>query len=436
MRSVVFGVGCVHDKKTDFNPSKTTSGKKINKALLNSLMVYVIFSALVASNIAMGLALTMSDEISRLFQNSKDPVLLAYETKNMQLRMEVDRLNSRQYIQAGNLNLRLQELLRQQEILSEQYRYIQILAQKAKELGNPALADFASLTIQNSPEMTSPDEMPIPLKTDSFFQRSSLQLSSSQNTVNTKNSLISSGIDNTLMISQSLTEMINQSQFIISAIADDANRSTEQIMQQLDPLGIALKLEEPANFDGTGVGGPLIPLSIDEPSQGPSSNDLVYQINNASIALDRLQQVKTSLTMAPIYYPLPEKRRISSPFGPRKDPFGNTRAFHSGIDYPAPRGTPITSVGAGTVLFAGTRNGYGKFVEIDHGGGIVTRYAHMSRILVRSGQQIAAGAPVGEVGSTGRSTGPHLHVEVRRNNVALNPLDFFALEEKLGRFIQ
>ncbi len=402
-------------------------------------MIYVVFAVLVASNIAMGLALTMSDEISRIFQNSKDPVLLAYETKIMQLRMEVDRLNSRQYIQAGNLNLRLQELLRQQDVLSEQYRFIQVLAQESEELGGPALA---SISLQPALEETTSgnvDFNPVdfaPIVTGSIFQRTSLQISSAQNSVSQRKNLAASGIDDALMISQSLTNMMEQSQFIVSSIANEARSSTEQIMQQLGPLGIAPELKRFDEFDGMGVGGPLIPLPQNTSITDSSSQTLINQVNTASIALDRLRQAKISLSTAPIYYPLPQKGRISSPFGPRKDPFGNTRAFHSGIDYPAPRGTSVTSVGAGTVLFAGIRSGYGKFVEIDHGGGIITRYAHMSKILVQTGQQIGAGIPVGEVGSTGRSTGPHLHVEVRRDNVAVNPLNFFALEEKLGAFIQ
>ncbi|MCF6327910.1 MAG: M23 family metallopeptidase [Devosiaceae bacterium] len=427
----------MQSKKTSFRLSGVPRQKKGNKSLASTLMIYVVFAVLVTSNIAMGLVLTMSDEISRLFQNSKDPVLLAYETKIMQLRMEVDRLNSRQYIQAGNLNLRLQELLRQQDILSEQYRFIQVLAQKSEELGGPALA---SILTQTTTQKATPVNMEFdPITTGSIFQRSSLEISTPDRFVSERENLAQSGIDDALMISQSLTNMMEQSQFIVANIANDARSSTDQIMQQLTPLGIAPELKSLNSFeefDGMGVGGPLIPLPQNASVTDASSKTLINQVNTASIALDRLQQAKISLATAPIYYPLPQKGRISSPFGPRKDPFGNTRAFHSGIDYPAPRGTSITSVGAGTVLFAGINNGYGKFVEIDHGGGIITRYAHMSKILVRTGQQIGAGAPVGEVGSTGRSTGPHLHVEVRRDNVAVNPLNFFALEEKLGAFIQ
>jgi len=377
-------------------------------------MLYLVFAVLVASNIAMGLALSMYPEIIRIFQKSDDPVLLAYETRILQLRMEVDRLNSRQYIQAGNLNLRLQELLKQQQVLSEQYQFIQVLAEKSEELGGPAIASVAAQSSDETAANANSITIGEPVVSGGVFQLSSLQISNNPQ------------IDDAQTIANSLKRMSEQSGFIVSSIAQNADHSANKILNSLSPLGIAPSLME---FEGNGVGGPLLPL----PANAESAI-LIEQVNKASYALNRLEQAKNSLALAPIYYPLPQKGRISSPFGPRNDPFGNTRAFHSGIDYPAPTGTSVTSVGAGKVLFAGVKGGYGKFVEIDHGNGIITRYAHMSEILVQTGQEISAGTPVGEVGSTGRSTGPHLHVEVRRDNVPVNPLDFFALEELLKDF--
>ena len=101
--------------------------------------------------------------------------------------------------------------------------------------------------------------------------------------------------------------------------------------------------------------------------------------------------------------------RISSRFGNRRDPFTRRLARHSGVDLPAPRGTPILASAGGTVRFAGFRRAYGNSVEIDHGGGLVTRYAHASKVLVRRGQVVLPEQPIATVGSTGRSTGPHPH---------------------------
>lgn len=112
---------------------------------------------------------------------------------------------------------------------------------------------------------------------------------------------------------------------------------------------------------------------------------------------------------------------ISSGFGYRHDPFTGGAAMHAGLDFKGPIGAPIHAAARGTVSFVGQKSGYGNVVEISHGNGLVTRYAHMSRFATRVGQPVAAGAVIGAIGNTGRSTGPHLHFEVRHNDRALNP---------------
>lgn len=113
--------------------------------------------------------------------------------------------------------------------------------------------------------------------------------------------------------------------------------------------------------------------------------------------------------------------RQSSSFGNRNHPILARVRMHSGVDLAVPTGTPIHAAAAGRVSFAGWNNGYGNLVIIDHGGGLSTRYGHMSRIAVKSGQHVAQGQNIGAVGQTGLATGPHLHYEVRKNNVATNP---------------
>lgn len=117
--------------------------------------------------------------------------------------------------------------------------------------------------------------------------------------------------------------------------------------------------------------------------------------------------------------------RLSSRFGYRSDPLQGDGRMHSGIDIPGPQGTPIQASAAGVVRFAGSAGGYGQMVEIDHGGGLTTRYAHLSRILVRPFAPVARGETIALMGSTGRSTGSHLHFEVRTNGRAANPLGYF-----------
>ena len=116
----------------------------------------------------------------------------------------------------------------------------------------------------------------------------------------------------------------------------------------------------------------------------------------------------------------------SSSFGWRIDPFNGHQAFHEGLDFAVPVGTPIKAAGAGTVVFAAFHPQYGNMVEIDHGNNLTSRYAHSSKLLVKVGDHVEAGQVIADVGSTGRSTGPHLHFEIRYRGIAQNPLRFLA----------
>jgi len=146
---------------------------------------------------------------------------------------------------------------------------------------------------------------------------------------------------------------------------------------------------------------------------------------DASLALVGRQTAASDLAdMAwPSRYPI-AGARISSGFGNRRDPFTQRLARHTGVDLPAPWGTPILASAGGTVRFAGFRPAYGNAVEIDHGDGLVTRYAHASKVLVRRGQVVLPEQPIARVGSTGRSTGPHLHFEVLRQGRPVEPLRY------------
>lgn len=125
--------------------------------------------------------------------------------------------------------------------------------------------------------------------------------------------------------------------------------------------------------------------------------------------------------------PLPNTQ--SSGFGWRNDPFRHRAKFHSGADFRGKPGTPVLAAGAGVVAFTGRRGGYGNVVDIDHGGGVITRYAHLRRILIKPRAAIAAGQPLGQVGATGRVTGPHLHFEVRLDGRPVDPTTALAVAQ-------
>ena len=124
-------------------------------------------------------------------------------------------------------------------------------------------------------------------------------------------------------------------------------------------------------------------------------------------------------TLAPV-----DAAWLSSSFGWRIDPFTGQKSFHEGLDFPSEAGTPVVAAASGKVTFADVQSQYGKIVEIDHGNGLVTRYAHCSMLFVKEGDLVVRGQRIAAVGSSGRATGPHLHFEVRLNGVPQNPARF------------
>ncbi|HWI13091.1 MAG TPA: M23 family metallopeptidase, partial [Burkholderiales bacterium] len=145
----------------------------------------------------------------------------------------------------------------------------------------------------------------------------------------------------------------------------------------------------------------------------------------------RLKQVHSDwrqellrLERLPMAAPLADMHGLSSSYGVRLDPFTHSPARHEGIDISAAAGTPILATASGVVRRVAADPQYGRMVDIDHGNGYLTRYAHALAISVKPGERVHRGMPIGAVGSTGRSTAPHLHYEVRLNNQAQNPLEY------------
>lgn len=170
-------------------------------------------------------------------------------------------------------------------------------------------------------------------------------------------------------------------------------------------------------------------VEIDEPGLSDELSRMEEDIERVREAFTHIDRLATSFNMA--YMAFPGRSpvadvEITSTFGNRVDPFQRRPAFHSGVDYPAPKGTPITASGGGRVSFAGYRVEYGNTVEIDHGAGLVTRYAHASKLHARVGQIVIPGQKIAEVGSSGRSTGAHLHFEVIKDGLVVDPAYYLA----------
>lgn len=182
----------------------------------------------------------------------------------------------------------------------------------------------------------------------------------------------------------------------------------------LDPRAMASAARAGAE---QAMGGPLELLATS------ADGSLDPRFERLGLSLARMSALERALEGVPQVVPAAD-HRITSTFGYRSDPFTRRSAMHSGIDFKGAMGSPIYAAATGEVTFAGRKSGYGNCVEITHANGIVTRYAHLSRIDVTAGQPIEAGETLGGLGSTGRSTGPHLHFEVRINGKAVNPRPF------------
>jgi murein DD-endopeptidase MepM/ murein hydrolase activator NlpD len=210
---------------------------------------------------------------------------------------------------------------------------------------------------------------------------------------------------------------------------------------RLDALGRRLtemaKLDKGEfNFDtAPALGGPegiIEGALVGSPDLSTMLDVLANQIKDRETQLSALESLISTRDLRRQILPGGRpvlKGWISSYFGQRTDPFTGRNAFHRGIDFAAPEGSSVLAVAAGVVTYAKDRFGYGKTVEINHGNGYVTRYAHNSNITVKAGDVVKKGNPIATIGSTGRSTGPHLHFEVLSQNRAVDPMSFVSLKE-------
>ena len=172
----------------------------------------------------------------------------------------------------------------------------------------------------------------------------------------------------------------------------------------------------------SGQGGPLNPISFSTRGEEPTPDEL--RANRLLNQLDELNLYRIAAERVPLGNPVKAAVRFTSGFGVRRDPKTGGRRMHNGLDFAGPQGTDIFATGDGVVTFAGWRSGFGRLVIIQHDFGIETRYAHNTRIRVNKGQRVSRGDHIADMGSTGRSTGTHLHYEIRVNKKPVNPMTY------------
>jgi murein DD-endopeptidase MepM/ murein hydrolase activator NlpD len=209
----------------------------------------------------------------------------------------------------------------------------------------------------------------------------------------------------------------------LGALSGRLFRLESEAAQLSKRIGV-LKKDKPATPEkpAAGSGGPMLPPVADLGALDEHLARIEQQIAEVS---DATAERNLDVMRQPSRWPIAGAEMVSN-FGNRSDPFTRQKAFHSGIDFAAQAGTPIHAAAGGTVTFAGFRSDFGWMVEIEHGNGLSTRYAHASRLLVKPGAVVAPGEQIATVGSTGRSTGPHLHYEVLRHGGHLDPRAYLA----------
>lgn len=342
-----------------------------------------MLAGLVVANSVTLSGLVTHPDVSRMW-DGQQAVTSAYEARLAQLRRDVERLRSKETAIGGNAALRVQDLTQLQLQLAEQLSTVRLLGSKVADLGIEVFQEPRSPIQRDngtSPKVGTIDRVELELR-----------------------------------------DMEQETVTALGALTDIVTGSADAITEELTQLG------HPPQFDARlGVGGPL----LEAPDIAPVAP--VFDLGPALAAIDRLSTVRLAMERAPVHRPIATSR-VSSGYGLRSDPFTGQKAFHSGIDFPAPTGTPVISAASGVVSFVGWKDGYGRVVEITHTSGLVSRYPHLSEALVAEGDEVEADTNIALVGSTGRSTGPHLHFELRQGDRAIDPAPFLQAGKRLEAF--
>ncbi|MEO6718296.1 MAG: M23 family metallopeptidase [Novosphingobium sp.] len=212
---------------------------------------------------------------------------------------------------------------------------------------------------------------------------------------------------------------------LVARLTRFAERQSAAAAARIRRLGLSPRAMLGSSQDRAAQGGPLLPLATE------ADGTLDPRFRRLGESLAKMESLERGFAAIPQVLPA-KLEFISSGFGYRSDPFTGSAAFHAGLDFRGPTGAPIYAAAPGRVSYAGVRQGYGNCVEIDHGHGLMTRYAHMSAFRAHLGEKVEGGAVIGAIGSTGRSTGPHLHFEVRINDRPVNPRPFLAAATHSG----
>ncbi len=427
-------------------------GRTVTALILLSalLMAWYLFATLY---------LVFRDDVVMSMMNGQRQTHYAYEDRILELRSRIDKITARQLVNQDSIEDRVASLVARQAEIEARQVLVADLGDRAERAGLTASTRMAqpersetisgSIALPFTDSMTRADSMirakprPLPVEALSVtaplappvkgFEPAKIRGPMDGIVTEVERRTIKmekAQVETLRTIGAAAGGEIEKSRKLVAAIGLDPARFGKTAfgpapIRRLAPLDELMLRDVSADTTvGTAMGGPLLPPASVKTPEYKAPEYFDNAIGQTEGAIEGALKARAILKAIPVGRPLGERYDLSSGFGTRLDPFTRSPALHSGLDFRAPSGTPVRAVAAGRIIEAGPNGGYGRMVEIDHGYGITTRYAHMSSIAVNEGGQIEKGAVIGYVGSTGRSTGPHLHYEVLIDDDATDPMRF------------
>jgi murein DD-endopeptidase MepM/ murein hydrolase activator NlpD len=388
--------------------------------IVGTLVVMAGWSAVTATYFAF-----RDDVLTRLLARQAQ-MQFAYEDRIADLRGQVDRLAGRQLLDQEQFEGKLEAMARRQAVLESRSAALATLPDTAPT--GAIKGTRGAIPAVSAPPVLAPQAIPKPSPINDTViliappeREARLE---SRNALATRLAAapLNGGIEGTLARLQiSLDRYEARQTKTLNSLEETYDAKARRMRNLLADLGLDLGKIAPVRA----TGGPFVPVTL----QGAAFDRQLYRIKLARGQVDRLNR---TLAAVPIRKPMLGELEATSGFGVRNDPFLRGPAMHTGLDFRADIGEPARATAAGTVTMAGRNGGYGNMVEVDHGNGFATRYAHLSAIDVEIGQTVRIGQIVGKTGSTGRSTGPHLHYETRVDGEAVDPQKFLRAGVRLG----
>lgn len=404
------------------------SGEKVRHVRIRPWMTGAAVAALGIFSIGYLAAtayLVLRDDLIGATMARQARMQFEYEDRIAALRAQVDRVTSRQMLDQQVVEDKVEKLLEQQNALASRHGKMGNLLERAEASGLTDGATASAAPVQA--DATGGGLKAI----DALMGRAPQDPGAVSALGYQADSQESSGDRADRLFSRmtlSLKSLEQEQKDRVETLTMGAVETADQMQQIMERTGVPIQVgPEARDPESKAEGGPFVdPLPQD---------NFDLSLARLDSALNRLDSVKAAALRLPFTNPAPG-RDITSTFGNRTDPFLGRLAMHTGIDFRFETGEPVKSAGAGKVITAGAVGGYGNMVEIDHGDGITTRYGHLSKISVSVGDVVENGDMIGRAGSTGRSTGPHLHYEVRYMGEAENPMHFINAASKLNSYLR